>query len=441
MLLNKKKEMRWNGTGYNFLYIYRESESQEHKSHKARSITRKINNMTNKYLDGDSPITIQFSTLRNISTKQDVFLGRKILMGLAPISQLIKLGKDSGDGDVTTNVADKSANVRNPVKTKKDGRISVKSGVPAQIYNTLENDPDQFHLLNNGITILCDRSELHPDKENLLSLKSPSIANGGHTHDVIREFVRNHPNEDALCKVEIIYIDPKKTVNQGLNDEISIARNTQKAVKAISIAGKRGILDDLHFATDYITSLSETDTDLFDAQKAIQIAFLLTPDSVWHDWGKPLSRPSVYSGKTTYLKKYVDYYYNNKEIFNFLNKIVKEGISLYQKFQRTEIIKGTLKQIKKNSYTELKDGKYKLKDGWILPIISALSHYVDLKNMKVKMPSDEVLKGILAVIYEYGYREHTNPQTLAKTGPSYTVVLEFLKTNFDFVSKGKQVFR
>ena len=72
------------------------------------------------YKDGDIPVAIQFKTLRNISSKDDSFFGRKILIGLAPISELIKLGKDTGDGDVTTNVADKSANVRNAVKTKKN---------------------------------------------------------------------------------------------------------------------------------------------------------------------------------------------------------------------------------------------------------------------------------------------------------------------------------
>ena len=98
-------------------------------------------------------------------------------------------------------------------------------------------------------------------------------------------------------------------------------------------------------------------------------------------------------------------------------------------------------QIKKSSYTELKDGKYRLKDGWILPIVSALSHFVNLKTMKVEMPSDDVLRGIIAVIYEYGYKDHQNPQTLGKTTPSYTVVLEFLKTNFDFKQKAKDTFR
>ena len=163
-----------------------------------------------------------------------------------PSLELIKLGKDSGDGDVTTNVADKSANVRDAVKTRKDARINIKSGVASKIYDTLVNEPGQFHLLNNGITILCERSEMSKDKENLISLRKPSIANGAHTHGVIREFLRLHPSDDALCKVEIVYVDPRRKENEGLDDEISIAQNQQKAVKEVNIAGKRKILDDLH---------------------------------------------------------------------------------------------------------------------------------------------------------------------------------------------------
>jgi len=394
------------------------------------------------YKDGDIPVAIQFKTLRNISSKDDSFFGRKILIGLAPISELIKLGKDTGDGDVTTNVADKSANVRNAVKTKKNSRISVKSGVASKIYNTLENEPGHFHLLNNGITILCERCELHKDKENLISLKKPSIANGGHTHDVIREFVRNHPNEDALCKVEIVYIDQRKKENEGLDDEISIARNQQKAVKELSIAGKRGILDQLHWINDYMTGRSETDSDLFDPLKALQVAFLLTPDEKWIEWEKkPLSRASVYSSKGSVLKKYVSYYETEPKIFDFITKISKEAKAIYHKFQRTDIVKGMFKQIKEDCYTDLGDDKYRLKDGWILPIISALSSFVNTKTLQVEMPKDDYLRGIIALIYQYGYKEEKNVQSLGKNSSAYSVVLDFLKTDLDIVSKGKETFK
>ena len=420
------------------------NRAPEHKSQKVRSLAQKIYNMNNSYYkDGDIPVAIQFKTLRNISSKEDTFYGRKILIGLAPITELIKLGKDSGDGDVTTNVADKSANVRDAVKTRKNARINIKSGVASKIYDTLVNEPGQFHLLNNGITILCERSEMSKDKENLISLRKPSIANGGHTHDVIREFLRLHPSDDALCKVEIVYVDPRRKENEGLDDEISIARNQQKAVKEVSIAGKRKILDDLHWLNGESIGRSETDTDLFDPLKLLQVSFLLTPDEKWIEWSdKPLSRASVYSSKSSVLKKFINFNDTNQEAKKFIEKISVEAKELYFNFQRTDIIKGMFRQIKQDSYTELKDGKYKLKDGWILPIISALSKFVNLKTMKIDMPSEDVLKGIIAVIYQHsGYVNEKNVQTLGKTSSSYSVVLELLETNYDFTSKGKTTFR
>ena len=312
------------------------NRAQEHKSQKVRSLAHKIYKMENSYYkDGDTPVAIQFKTLRNISSKEDTFFGRKILVGLAPITELIKLGKDSGDGDITTNVADKSANVRDAVKTRKNARINIKSGVASKIYDTLVNEPGQFHLLNNGITILCERSEMSKDKENLISLRKPSIANGGHTHDVIREFLRLHPSDDALCKVEIVYVDPRRKENEGLDDEISIARNQQKAVKEVSIAGKRKILDDLHWLNGESIGRSETDTDLFDPLKLLQVSFLLTPDEKWIEWSdKPLSRASVYSSKSNVLKKFINFNDTNQEAKKFIEKISVEAKELYFNFQR-----------------------------------------------------------------------------------------------------------
>ena len=172
------------------------------------------------------------------------------------------------------------------------------------------------------------------DKETLISLRKPSIANGGHTHDVIREFLRLHPSDDALCKVEIVYVDPRRKENEGLDDEISIARNQQKAVKEVSIAGKRKILDDLHWLNGESIGRSETDTDLFDPLKLLQVSFLLTPDEKWIEWSdKPLSRASVYSSKSSVLKKFINSTTLIKKLKNLLKRLVwklKNCISIFK---------------------------------------------------------------------------------------------------------------
>lgn len=69
-----------------------------------------------------------------------------------------------------------------------------------------------------------------------------------------------------------------------LGNEISIARNNQNAVKAISIAGARHQLDDLQKAIkaanpkwDLRTDESNMSDDLIDTEKLLQVATALMP--------------------------------------------------------------------------------------------------------------------------------------------------------------------
>ena len=82
------------------------------------------------------------------------------------------------------------------------------------------------------------------DLINELSVLNASIANGGHTCDVIMKFLSTNPNSDAMVKIEVIYIDSSKSENYdfeqiecnpdneflsvnslGLNEEIFIYPN------------------------------------------------------------------------------------------------------------------------------------------------------------------------------------------------------------------------
>ena len=394
---------------------------------------------------GDHVVALQFETLRNISTKKDIHQGIKHLVGNIKTLELLKLGQESGDGLLTTNVANKEENVRDATSflkaKKKSPMISTKSGVPGIMYDSLVNFPDHFHIKNGGIVILCDRSEENKDKSGYLSLINPSIANGGHTHDVIRSFHKEYPNQqDTYCRVEVIYIDKNK--EPELRGEVSISRNVQKAVKDLSIAGKRGIFDDLDFLNENSISLTETDKHKFDTLKLLQVSFLLCPDSKWIEWTeKKLSRASIYSSKAKCLKVYRDLTNNNPEAKKFIDNISPEAKKIYTSYQRSDVFKGMLKQIKEDSYTTTNDNKFNLKDGWRLPIISALSYFLNESTFKVKHPSNDILRGIIAFIYESGYQNEKNVQLLGKNASSYSTVLRMLENNADFVSIGKEIFK
>ena len=399
----------------------------------------------NNSFPGDHIIALQFETLRNISTKRDIHQGIKHLVGNIKTKELLKLGKDSGDGIITTNVADKEENVRDATSSmkakNKPPMISTKTGVPGVLYDSLVNFPDHFHIKNGGIVILCDRSEENKDKQGYLSLVNPSIANGGHTHDVIRSFHNEYPDqEETFCRVEVIYIDNNK--EPELRGEVSISRNVQKEVKKLSIAGKRGLFDDLSFRNNESISISETDKHKFDTLKLLQISFLLCPDSKWFEWtGKKLTRSSVYSSKSKCLNIYRDLSSENPEAKKFIDKVSPAALELYIEFGRTPIIKGMLKQIKNDSYTEMDNGKYKLKDGWRLPMISSLSYFLDTSKFKVNRPSDEYFRGMIGIIYESGYQNEKNVMLLGKNPSSYSVVLRMLESGADFATIGKEIFK
>src|SRR5262249_50752650 len=102
------------------------------------------------------------------------------------------------------------------------------------------------------------------------------------------------------------------TMDDGLIAEISIARNFQNDVRPISIAGRRGQLDDLELAVrkdipDARLRKSETDItgEYIDTEKLIQVIFALMPGSLLNSFdkeGDPSNKIFTYSQKTRCLK-------------------------------------------------------------------------------------------------------------------------------------------
>ena len=397
--------------------------------------------MNNTSIDGN-PIVFQFNTLRNISSKLDILRGRKTIIGYVPIIELKKLVNNSNDKKV-----DKSANVRDYTDKYKGKEVSTRSGVPQKIWDTLENEPEKFHILNGGITYLCDRSQTNPKKEIEVSFIKPSIANGGHTVDVILKFLTTNPNSEALVKVEVVYIDANKPENNDLEIDISIARNSQTAVQERSIMGRQGIFDDLNYYMENSLALSETSADKIPPERVLQCTFLLCPNEAWERWdNKTPSRPTFYSATrkhlSTYRKIHETRLDKTKEQWNFINKISTEAYNLWLDFQHTDLFNDLHKgKIKENCYTDLNNGKKRIKWGWVAPIISALSFYVNPKDGSFKKPNKAVMKGIIASIWRNGYEFEKNLQTLAKTPNAYRQPLKDLKDESDLIEDSKQIFK
>jgi AIPR protein len=132
--------------------------------------------------------------------------------------------------------------------------------------------------------VIVARGATVDDKERLMHLDRPSIINGSQTQGELQRYFKDFADNSEIVpsiKFEVIV-----TNDDGLIAEISIARNFQNDVLAISIAGRRGQLDELEKAVqkDFPEAkLRKSETDLtadgefLDTEKIIQVIFALLP--------------------------------------------------------------------------------------------------------------------------------------------------------------------
>ena len=180
------------------------------------------------------------------------------------------------------------------------------------IRKTLADHPDQFSILNGGMVIVARAAEVD-DKRRVMTLKRPSIINGSQTQgELSRYFDKQRQNQDFFepsVKFELIV-----TKDDDLIAEISISRNFQNDVRAISIAGRRGQLDELEQAVQIKipgAKLRKSETDLvvddefLDTEKLIQVLFALMPTQLFTLLEQEAnSKVFAYSQKTRCLKLY-----------------------------------------------------------------------------------------------------------------------------------------
>src|SRR5215813_12015447 len=237
-----------------------------------------------------------YITCRNISAPEDDAASRKVYSGHAPASSVLDLEDDE--------------NVREYLVDGKGKQKLIPTLVHQAIRKTLEDQPDQFSILNGGIVIVARAVEVD-DKRKILLLQRPSIINGSQTQGELDRYFTKYRNSpdffEPSIKFELIV-----TADDGLIAEISIARNFQNDVRPISIAGRRGQLDELEAAVrnaipDAKLRKSETDIvgEYVDTEKLIQVLFALMPGallkSVGED-GDASNKVFTYSQKTRCLK-------------------------------------------------------------------------------------------------------------------------------------------
>jgi hypothetical protein len=226
--------------------------------------------------------------------------------------------------------------------------------------------------------------------------------------------------------------------DEDLIGEISIARNFQNDVASISIAGRRGQLDELERALrkdDEDSKLQKKETQLSDdyvqTERLLQIITALIPASLWPKPGEVENPNKVYSYsmKAKCLKEFQETHvkahdpkhpdYNSaRGLYQFYLDIAPQALRLYEKWKSHQGFAGTgIRSITREGREIVE-----VPDGIIFPIIAALSAFAKKtdKGWKILPPAAfkdaEIIRAAKSV---YQNMASSNPWLMGKNPACY----------------------
>jgi hypothetical protein len=364
----------------------------------------------------------RYITCRNISGPEDEEAGRKVYAGHAPASSVLDL--------------DDNENVREYlVEAQAKARPTL---VHQAIRTTLADHPDQFSILNGGMVIVARAAEVD-DKRKVLILKRPSIINGSQTQGELSRYLRRQRQGEDFYEPSIKF-ELIVTADDDLIAEISISRNFQNDVRAISIAGRRGQLDEIEQAVQRVipgAKLRKSETDLavdeefIDTEKLIQVLFALMPPKLFDLLQNEMaSRASAYSQKTRCLKLFQRIVEGRQTdrtfsaIYRYFLDVAGPAWQLYRKWKSHPGFRGTrLRSIERENGEIMT-----VPDGIVFPILSALSVFV-VRNELRRTPwalrpvdrfDEQELVDAAAQVY-MEIADH-NPQSMGKSKACYSAL-------------------
>lgn len=361
-----------------------------------------------------------YHNCRNISSPEDQSAGRKVYSGSAPARSVLDL--------------DDNENVREYLVEAKGKQKKSPTLVHQAIRKTLESNTELFSILNGGIVIVARDAEVD-DKTKQMTLLKPSIINGSQTQGELRRFFAKTFNSDYIepsIRFEIIVSN-----DDDLIADISIARNFQNDVRALSIAGRRGQLDELEArmqAKFPNIELQKSESDQndtsgsLDTEKLIQVTFALLPAEMMKKFGAqadPDNKVFSYSQKTRCLKLFQRMVDDpeNEGVYKCFLDVAPLAWELYIKWKSHQGFVGTgIRSIEREG-RQIKE----VPDGLIFPIIAANSVFIKHNGLRWHLQPPKVLTDdelIRAADQAYKEMADHNPQTMGKSKACYSHILQ-----------------
>jgi hypothetical protein len=380
-------------------------------------------------------LTLPIHCIRNISCPEDSEDGRFVYAGHMPIAAVQQIPSHE--------------NVRGYLREAEGKERRMMTQVHRAILNTLSEHPSMFSVLNGGLVIVAKACDID-DKTREIRLKNPSIINGSQTQGVIKDFLHKHAYANNVhVKFELII-----TNDEDLIAEISIARNFQNDVESISIAGRRGQLDELEARLqqefpDNKLRKSETQrpsvtNDYIDTEKLLQVLAALLPEELW--W-KPseVSKTYTYSQRATCLKDFqrvfesaknsdLDDHGQMSKVYAYYLDMASEAWKLYQKWKTHQGFTGTgIRSLEREGRTIVD-----VPDAIVFPVLAAHSEFVVNKKgtWTLSIPTildDAELIGAAKSVYMEIAK--SRPEIMGKTKACYSAIQQITSIYRKFANR------
>lgn len=367
-------------------------------------------------------LEVPFHTVRNITSPEDALNKRHIYSGQMPIRSVLNLPTNE--------------NVRDYLVEAEGKQRKTQTQVHRAIAETLHERPDCFSVLNGGVTIVSRDSEVD-EKSKVLRLLEPSIINGSQTQGVIKDYLTGRTDApDIHVKFELIV-----TSDDDLIADISIARNFQNDVRNLSIAGRKGQLDELEDSLrkslpDSRLQKSESQfpaegNDFLQTEKLLQVIAALMPQELWWKQSE-FNKSYSYSAKAICLKDFQEIYKGAKDaehpkhetyekVYEFYLDIAGHAWQLYIKWKSHQGFAGTgLRSIERDGGEIVE-----VPDGIVFPILSALSNFgvKSRTGWRIQMPSElDDAELIQAAKRAYMEIAKSKPEIMGKTKACYSAL-------------------
>jgi hypothetical protein len=295
------------------------------------------------------------------------------------------------------------------------------------------------------------------DKDRVLRFIKPSIINGSQTQGVLNDYFEKYDEESRFLngephiKFEVIVTD-----DEDLVANISIARNFQNDVMALSIVGRRKQLDELEERFQKVypdlrlrkseTDLIYEDNEYVDTERLIQVIAALVPQELWHK--SEFNKVYTYSQKTRCLKEFQEIWeiaHNSdhkqneqyKRLYNFYLDIAPQAYELYKKWKSHQIFKGSgLHAIKRG----LGGVILEVPDGIVFPILASLSVFAEETSKGWTLTIPEI-DAELFHNAKSSYMEvaKSNPNVMGKSKACYSNLAQIASIFARFVKSNRQM--